>query len=86
MSAPVSPATIRHNKIVLSAIFTTALNDLVIGLHPCRGVKSPAMPVKECRILTPQEYDVLQAVLPQAAQLLIDTAIESDCAGASSPS
>jgi hypothetical protein len=26
-----SPATIRHNRIILSAIFTTALNDQVRG-------------------------------------------------------
>jgi hypothetical protein len=36
-AAGVSPATIRHNKIVLSAVFTTALNDFVIALHPCRA-------------------------------------------------
>ncbi len=36
-AAGVTPATIRHNKIVLGAIFTTALNDQVTLLHPCRG-------------------------------------------------
>jgi integrase len=74
----VSPATIRHNKIVLSAIFTTALNDLVIALRPCRGVKTPPVPVKEYRILTPEEFDRLHAALPSAAaQLLVETAVES---------
>ena len=68
---------IRHNKIVLSAIFTTALNDLVIALHPCEGVKSPTVPVKEYRILTPTEYDLLQTKLPPAARLLVETAIDS---------
>ncbi|MGI8612973.1 MAG: tyrosine-type recombinase/integrase [Nocardioidaceae bacterium] len=76
-AAGVSPAMIRHNKIVLSAIFTTALNDLVIALHPCKGVKSPTVPVKEYRILTPTEYDLLQTKLPLAAQLLVETAIDS---------
>lgn len=66
-AAGVSPAMIRHNKIVLSAIFTTALNDLVIALHPCKGVKSPAVPFKEYRILAPTEYDLLQTKLPLAA-------------------
>jgi hypothetical protein len=47
----VSPATIRHQKIILSAIFTTALDDYVIGLHPCKGVKTPTVPIKEYRIL-----------------------------------
>jgi integrase len=65
-------------KIVLSAIFTTAFNDLVIGLHPCKGVRSPTVPVKEYRIVTPQEFDRLYGVLPSTiAQLLVSTLIES---------
>lgn len=76
-NADVSPATIRHAKIILSSIFTTALTDLVIALHPCRGVKGPTVPVKEYRILTPEEYDVLHQKLPGGAQLLVETAIES---------
>lgn len=39
-----SPATIRHLKNTLGAIFTTALNDQVIFLHPCKGVKTPPYP------------------------------------------
>jgi len=74
----VSPATIRHAKIVLSAIFTTALNDLVIGLHPCRGVKSPTVGIKEYRILTPQEFDPLRAALPcEVVRLLVEVMVES---------
>lgn len=77
-AAGVSPATIRSNKIILSAVFTTALNDFVIALHPCRGVKTPTVAVKEYRILTPEEFDRLHAVLPTAqAQLLVETAVES---------
>jgi integrase len=69
---------IRQSKIILSAIFTTALNDLVVALHPCRGVKTPTLPVKEYRILTPEEFDRLYAALPGGlARLLVDTAIES---------
>ena len=36
----VSPPTIRYAMVVLGAIFTTALNDQVTSLHPCRGVKT----------------------------------------------
>jgi len=36
----VSAHVIRYCKTVLSAIFTTALND-VVHLHPVQGVKSP---------------------------------------------
>ena len=74
----VSPATIRHQKIILSAVFTTALNDFVIRLHPCRGVKTPTVPVKEYRILTPAELGQLLLALPNdPARLIIDTAIGS---------
>lgn len=80
----VSPATIRHNKIILSAVFTTALNDLVIALHPCRGVKSPPVPVKEYRILTPEEFDRLHAALPPPRRSCSSRPRSSPaCAGAS---
>lgn len=75
--AGVSPATIKHGKIVLSAIFTTALNDFVINIHPCRGVKSPTVPVKEYRIVTPEEFDRLYAALYDVAQLLVDVLMDS---------
>ena len=42
----VSPATIAKNKVILSAIFTTALNDQVTLLHPCKGVKTPPVPAQ----------------------------------------
>lgn len=78
VASGISPATIRHAKIVLSAIFTTALNDLVLGLHPCKGVKSPTVAVKEYRILTPEEYDRLSAGLPsEEARLFVETLVES---------
>ncbi len=35
----VRPPTIRYAMTVLSAIFTTALNDQITFLHPCMGVK-----------------------------------------------
>ncbi|NED58934.1 site-specific integrase, partial [Micromonospora aurantiaca] len=49
----VNPPTIRYCMTVLSAIFTTALNDLVIVLHPCKGVKTPPVPKKKRTIITP---------------------------------
>lgn len=74
----ITPATIRHQRILLSAIFTTALNDSVVTLHPCKGVKTPTVPVKEYRILTPQEISALLAALPcDAARLLVEVAIEA---------
>ncbi len=34
-------------------------HDFVIVLHPCKGVKTPTVAVKEYRIVTPAEFDVL---------------------------
>jgi integrase len=72
----VTPATIRHQKIILSAVFTTALNDFVIRLHPCRGVKTPTVPIKSFRILAPDEIGRLLLALPDdPTRLLVDTFI-----------
>ena len=77
-AAGVSPAQVRHLKIILSAVFTTALNDFVVVLHPCRGVKTPTVPVKEYRIVTPVEFETLLVALPSdTARLLIDVALGS---------
>jgi integrase len=78
VAAGVSPATIRHTKIVLSAIFTTALNDGVVLQHPCRGVKTPTVPRKAFRIVTPEQFDAIYAALPdEQSRLLVETAIDS---------
>ncbi len=73
-----SPATIRLNKSILSGIFTTALNDQVTVLHPCKGVKTPTVPKKPLRIVSPEEFDQFYFALPtEEARLLAETAIES---------
>ncbi len=72
----VTPATIRQQKIILSVVFTTALNDSLISLHPCRGVKTPTVPIKAYRILTPAEIASLLLALPNdPARLLVETFI-----------
>ncbi|MFG1708798.1 tyrosine-type recombinase/integrase [Nonomuraea sp. M3C6] len=74
----VSPATIKYAKVLLSAIFTTALNDQVTYIHPCRGVKVPTVPQKPRVIITPEQFDVLYAELPDIeSQLLVETGIET---------
>jgi len=74
----VSPATIRHNKMILSAIFTTSLNDQVTFLHPCKGVKTPTVPAKRRIIITPEQFDVIYQELPDSdIRLCVETAIES---------
>jgi len=78
VEAGVSPASIRHNKIVLSAIFTTALNDQVTQLHPCKGVKTPTVARKAFRIVTPAQFQLIYEALPdEDSRLLVETAISS---------
>jgi integrase len=71
--------TIQYCKSsILSSIFTTALNDQVTYIHPCRGVKIPTVPATPRTIITPEQFDAIYAALPDAdAQLLVETAIES---------
>lgn len=74
----VTPATIRNLRAILSAIFTTALNDQVTFLHPCKGVKTPTVPTKPKTIITPEQFDTIHACLPSPdAALLVETKIET---------
>ena len=70
--------TIRYCFIVLSAIFTTALNDQVTSLHPCKGVKTPPVPAQPRTIITPDQFAALYECLPDPlSKLLVETAVES---------
>jgi integrase len=74
----VSPASIRTLKSILSAVFTTALNDQVTFLHPCKGVRTPTAPPHLLTVVTPEQFDILYQALPGSdTQLLVETAIES---------
>jgi site-specific recombinase XerC len=74
----VTPVTIRYNKVLLSAIFTTALNDQVVFLHPCRGVKTPTVPQKPRAIITPEQFGRVYEALPDdTMRLLAETKIET---------
>ena len=73
----VSPATIQKVRFILSAIFTTALND-VTYLHPCKGVKTPTVPKKPLKIITPEQFDAIYATIPDdTLRLLVETNIET---------
>ena len=70
--------TIQYCKSsILNSILTTALNDQVTYIHPCRGVKIPTVPATPRTIITPEQFDGIYTALPDAdAQLLVETAIE----------
>jgi integrase len=72
--------TIERCKTVLCSLFNTAVNDRVVGQHPCRGVGSTAVVQAKLRILTPPEYARLQANLrDDRARLMVDVLLESGC-------
>jgi integrase len=74
----VSPATIRSLRNILSAIFTTALNDQVIFLHPCKGVKTPTVATRPPVIISPEQFDaVYEALSDPDFKLLVELDIES---------
>jgi integrase len=74
----VSPTVIRYAMTVLSAIFTTALNDQVITLHPCRGVKTPPVPKRPRTIISPEQFNAIYAAIPsEPMRLLAELAIET---------
>lgn len=74
----VSPATIKNVRNTLSAIFTTALNDQVIFLHPCKGVKTPTVAVKPPVIISPEQFEAIyDALEDEDFKLLVETDIES---------
>jgi integrase len=73
----VSPASIQKVRFILSAIFSAAMDDVTF-LHPCKGVKTPTVPRKPLKIITPEQFDVIYAALPDAiSRLLIETDIET---------
>jgi len=73
----VSAASIQKVRFILSAIFTSALDDVTF-LHACKGVKTPTVPRKPLKIITPEQFDAIYAALPDPAmQLLVETDIES---------
>jgi integrase len=74
----VNPPTILKCKIVLDAIFTTALNDQVVVLHPGKGVRTPPVVTRPRRIITAHQYARIHVALPdETMRLLVETEVES---------
>ncbi|MVZ99081.1 tyrosine-type recombinase/integrase [Actinomadura sp. LD22] len=75
----VGPRRIQYCKVsVLNAIFTTALRDNIVVIHPSRGIKTDPVPEKIRKIITTEQFDAIYRNLPDAdSQLLVETDIES---------
>ena len=73
-----SASTIADLKTILSAIFTTALNDQLIAFHPCRGLKTPTVARKPRTIISPEQFEQILAALPAPRwQAMIELDIET---------
>jgi site-specific recombinase XerD len=74
----VSASTITDVKTVLSAVFTTALNDQIVAIHPVRGVKTPTVARRPRTIVTPEQFDAIHAALPNESwRMLIELDVET---------
>jgi integrase len=72
------PPTIRKCKVILDAIFTTALNDQITYLHAGKGVKTPPVATKPRAIVTAEQFDLIHSALDDdGMQLLVETDIET---------
>lgn len=70
--------TIKMCKTILSAIFTTALNDQVTFLHPCQGVKTPPVATRPRLIISAEQFDgIYDALGTDNLRLLVETGIET---------
>lgn len=77
-SAGANPPTIAKCKVIIDAIFTTALNDKITFLHPGKGVEIPTVGTKPRRIITAGQFDAIYQHLPSdMLRLLVETDIES---------
>ena len=73
-------ATIEKCNTVLCSLFNTAVNDRVVGVHPCRGVQAATVVPAKLRVLTPPEFARVHARLrDDHARLMVDVLLESGC-------
>jgi integrase len=72
----VSPATVQKNKMMLSAIFSTAVTDGVVYFHPCYNVNTPTVPTRPKKIITPEQFDTFyEALRHEVFKLMAETSI-----------
>jgi integrase len=77
-SPALCPATICGLKNVLSAIFTTALADQLIVVHPCKGVKTPTVVLGPPPVISSQQFDTIhRAIENPVFRLMIEVGVES---------
>lgn len=74
----VGAPTIRQCKVIINAVFTTALNDQIVFLHAGKGVATPKVVKKPKLIVTAGQFDAVYDELNDGMyRLLVETDIES---------
>ena len=72
-----SPRSIRKYHTMLGSIFARAVHDRVITANPCEHTEVPKVVTRRARTLTPEEYAVLLAAVPERHRLMVETAMET---------
>lgn len=72
-----SARSIRKYHTMLHSIFVRAVRDGLIVANPCAHTELPKVIVSKQRTLTPEEFDLLLAAIPDRYRLMVETAIET---------
>jgi integrase len=72
-----SARSIRKYHTMLHSIFARAVRDGLIVANPCAHTELPKVITSKTPTLTPEEFDVLIAAIPDRHRLMVETAIET---------
>ena len=76
-SEGLSPRSVRKYHTMLHSIFKRAVRDRLIVVNPCEHTELPKVIIRNCRTLTPEEFDRLINAVPDRYRLMVETAIET---------
>ena len=76
-TAGLSARSIRKYHTMLHSIFVRAVRDGLVVANPCAHTELPKVVLSKQPTLTPEEFDVLIAAVPDRYRLMVETAIET---------
>lgn len=72
-----SPRSIAKYHVMLHSVFARAVRDRLIAFNPCEETELPKVVTKRARTLTPEEFALVLAEIPDRFKPLVLTAIET---------
>ena len=72
-----SPRSIAKYHTMLHSVFARAVRDRMLAFNPCAATELPKVVLKKTRILTPAEFELVLAQIPDRFHVLVLTAIET---------